>query len=49
MLGYATIGTKDLKTACAFYDALLAGIGGKQLMGLDPNGAKLSLFCIVIH
>lgn len=35
MLGYATIGTKDLKSACAFYDALLAGIGGKQLMGLD--------------
>jgi predicted lactoylglutathione lyase len=35
MLGYATIGTKNLETSCAFYDALLAGIGGKQLMVLD--------------
>lgn len=35
MLGYATIGAKDLDRACAFYDALLAEIGGKQLMGMD--------------
>ena len=35
MLGYATIGAKDLDRACAFYDALLAEIGAKQLMGMD--------------
>lgn len=35
MLGYTTIGTKDLVKATAFYDALLALVGGKQLMGLD--------------
>jgi catechol 2,3-dioxygenase-like lactoylglutathione lyase family enzyme len=51
MLGYATVGTKNLETACAFYDALLAGIGGKQLMGLehikfygiDGGGAMLAI------
>ncbi len=35
MIGYAVIGTKDLERSCAFYGALLEGIGGKQLMGLD--------------
>jgi len=35
MLGYATIGTKDLPKAEAFYNELLGLIGGKQLMGLD--------------
>lgn len=35
MLGYSTIGTKDLDKAQAFYDELLALVGGKQLMGLD--------------
>jgi len=35
MLGYTTIGTKDLDKATAFYDALLEQVGGKQLMGLD--------------
>ncbi len=35
MLGYVTIGTKDLDRACAFYDALVGEIGGKQLMGMD--------------
>lgn len=35
MLGYATIGAKDLDKACAFYDALLGEIGCKQLMGMD--------------
>ena len=35
MLGYATIGTKDLNRATAFYDALLAVIGAKQLFGMD--------------
>ena len=53
MLGYATIGTKDMDRACAFYDALLGEIGGKQLMGMDrikfygtgPDSAMLAL-CI---
>jgi catechol 2,3-dioxygenase-like lactoylglutathione lyase family enzyme len=35
MLGYATIGTKDLDRAVAFYDALLGEIGAKQLFGMD--------------
>lgn len=35
MLGYTTIGASDLDKSCAFYDALLAEIGGKQLMGMD--------------
>ncbi len=35
MLGYTTIGTKNLEKATEFYDALLEQIGGKQLMGLD--------------
>jgi catechol 2,3-dioxygenase-like lactoylglutathione lyase family enzyme len=35
MIGYATIGTSDMERALAFYDALLAEIGAKQLMGLD--------------
>ena len=35
MIGYVTIGTSDMEKACAFYDALLAEIGGKQLMGMD--------------
>jgi len=35
MIGYVTIGTKDMAKATAFYDALLAEIGGKQLMGMD--------------
>ena len=35
MLGYTTIGTKDLEKSTAFYDELLSLVGGKQLMGLD--------------
>lgn len=35
MLGYATIGTTDMNRACAFYDALLAELGAKQLFGMD--------------
>jgi len=53
MLGYATIGAKDLDKACAFYDGVLAEIGGKQLMGMDrikfygtgPDAAMLAI-CI---
>ncbi len=35
MLGYATIGTSDMDRAVAFYDALLAEIGARQLFGMD--------------
>ncbi len=35
MLGYATIGTKDMERAVSFYDALLAEAGAKQLFGMD--------------
>ena len=35
MIGYVTIGTNDIDRACAFYDALLAVIGARQLMGMD--------------
>ncbi len=35
MIGYATIGAKDLDKSLAFYDELLALVGGKQKMGLD--------------
>jgi len=35
MIGYVTIGSKDLDRACKFYDELLALVGGKQLMGMD--------------
>jgi hypothetical protein len=31
MIGYATLGTNDLPRAAAFYDALLAEIGGKRM------------------
>ena len=30
MIGYVTLGTNDLERAAAFYDALLAEIGGKR-------------------
>ncbi|WP_086933668.1 VOC family protein [Agarilytica rhodophyticola] len=51
MIGYTTIGTKDMDRAVAFYDALLAEIGGKQLMGMDrikfygndPSSAMLAI------
>jgi catechol 2,3-dioxygenase-like lactoylglutathione lyase family enzyme len=53
MIGYATIGTSDMTRAVAFYDALLAEIGARQLMGMDrikfygtgPGAAMLAL-CI---
>lgn len=35
MLGYTTIGVKDLDRAIAFYDALLGELGAKQLFGMD--------------
>jgi catechol 2,3-dioxygenase-like lactoylglutathione lyase family enzyme len=35
MIGYVTIGTRDMDRAVKFYDALLAELGAKQLMGMD--------------
>ena len=35
MLAYTTIGTSDMDRAVAFYDALLAELGAKQLFGMD--------------
>lgn len=32
MIGYVTLGTRDLPRAAAFYDALLAEIGAKRTM-----------------
>jgi len=34
MLGYVTVGTKDMERASAFYDALLAEVGATALMDL---------------
>jgi hypothetical protein len=41
MIGYATLGTNDIDTALAFYDALLATAGG-YFRG--PDGNKLCVF-----
>ena len=35
MIGYVTLGTNDLQKAAAFYDALLAEIGGRRMMEND--------------
>jgi hypothetical protein len=35
MVGYATVGTNDLKKATAYYDALLAEIGARRVIELD--------------
>ena len=35
MIGYVTLGTNDLPRAAAFYDALLAELGGKRFMEMD--------------
>ncbi len=51
MLGYATIGVNDMARAEAFYDGLIAELGGRQLFGQDrikfygtgPDGAMLAI------
>src|SRR3546814_14294829 len=51
MIGYVTLGTNDLPRAAAFYDALLAELGGKRVMefergilwGTGPNAASLGV------
>jgi catechol 2,3-dioxygenase-like lactoylglutathione lyase family enzyme len=53
MLGYSTIGVNDMARAEAFYDALLAQLGAKQIFGMDrikfygtgPDAAMLAI-CI---
>jgi predicted lactoylglutathione lyase len=35
MIGYVTLGTRDLARAGAFYDALLGSMGAKRLWELD--------------
>ena len=51
MIGYTTIGSKDLSKAVTFYDELLSLVGGKKLMemdrikfyGTDAGGAMLAV------
>jgi predicted lactoylglutathione lyase len=51
MVGYITLGTKDLKRAAAFYDALLAELGAQRFMeeetfivwASSPTGCALSV------
>jgi catechol 2,3-dioxygenase-like lactoylglutathione lyase family enzyme len=38
MIGYATVGTNDIDRARAFYDALVAEIGGRRVMEFPQNG-----------
>lgn len=35
MIAYTLVGTNDLEKSAAFYDALLAEIGGKQAVAVD--------------
>ncbi len=51
MVGYVTVGTNDLERAAAFYDELLAIVGGRRWMVSDtfvawlnsPNGPAFSV------
>lgn len=51
MIGYVTLGTRDLQKAAQFYDALLAELGGKRMMemgefvawGTDPAKPMLDV------
>ena len=51
MIAYTMVGTNDIEKAGAFYDALLAEIGGKRIMEVNRvilwGGAEGSpLFCV---
>jgi predicted lactoylglutathione lyase len=35
MIGYVTLGSNDLEKAKTFYDAVLAEVGGKRVMGFE--------------
>lgn len=39
MLGYVTLGTRDLPRAAAFYDAIAAEMGTKRMMSWDKGVA----------
>lgn len=51
MIGYVTLGTNDFNKAAAYYDALLAELGGKRAMemetfiawGNSPSAPMLSI------
>jgi predicted lactoylglutathione lyase len=52
MIGYATIGSNDLEKAKAFYDVVLAELGGKRTMTMDrmqgygaPGGGAMLAVC----
>lgn len=42
MIGYVTLGTNDFDKAVAFYDALLAEVGGSRMMESDSFVAWIS-------
>lgn len=44
MIGYATIGTNDIAKARAFYDALLADLGGKRLFEMGEEDGGLTMY-----
>lgn len=52
MIGYVTIGTNDYDRARKFYDAVLAGLGGKRTMEFDNrlqgygNGTSPVMFAV---
>ena len=53
MIGYTTIGVTDMERSLTFYDALLAEVGGKQVMGMDrikfysdESGTGMLAICI---
>jgi catechol 2,3-dioxygenase-like lactoylglutathione lyase family enzyme len=53
MIGYVTIGVKDMDRSVAFYDGLLAEVGGKQIFGMDRikfygNGPGTPMLAICI-
>ncbi len=53
MIGYVTIGTKDMDRACAFYESLLSLVGARPLFGMDRikffgtgNNAPMLAVCL---
>lgn len=44
MIGYVTLGTDDLVKARAWYDALLADVGAKQLMQMGEEDGGFTLY-----
>nr|WP_314442223.1 VOC family protein [uncultured Sphingomonas sp.] len=44
MIGYATLGSDDIDTARAYYDALLAEVGAKRLMEMGPEDGDFTLY-----